>query len=273
MTFLRASIGCVIVTLAAGAACASEQVAIQQGDMALRAVLYRPAGPGPFPAIVGLHGCGGLRDRSGPISSHLQEWGQHLSSFGFAVVFPDSFGSRGLDPQCRMRERQVRASRERVDDADAARQWLQSQSWVDPGRVSLLGWSNGATATLWTVRTGKQLSGRDFRSAVALYPGCRDLQANAWGARIPTLTLVGADDDWTPPGPCQQMVAGARGRSALAAMVLYPAAYHGFDRANSPVRLRTGLAYTADGSGKAHIGTNELARADAFRRVPAWLAR
>jgi dienelactone hydrolase len=270
---IRALIASAIITLAAGSAQAEEQVAIPQGDTTLRAVLYRPAGPGPFPAIVALHGCSGLRDRAGPISPHLQEWGKYLASSGFAVVFPDSFGSRGLGSQCRVRERQVRMSRERVDDANAAREWLQSQSWVNPGRVSLVGWSNGATATLWTVRAGKQPTGPDFRSAVTLYPGCRELQAMAWSARLPTLTLVGAIDDWTPPAACQQMIAEARGRTALATIVVYPSAYHGFDRPDSVIRLRTGLAYTADGSGKAHVGTNEPARLDAFKRVPAWLAR
>jgi hypothetical protein len=39
------------------------------------------------------------------------------------------------------------------------------------------------------------------------------------------------------------------------------------------VRQRSGLAHTADPSGKVHIGTNSAARTDALRRVPQWLAR
>jgi len=42
---------------------------------------------------------------------------------------------------------------------------------------------------------------------------------------------------------------------------------------NSPLRLRTGLAHTADPTGRAHSGTNPAARADALKRVPQWLAR
>jgi dienelactone hydrolase len=56
-------------------------------------------------------------------------------------------------------------------------------------------------------------------------------------------------------------------------IVVYPGAHHEFDRANSPVRLRTGLVNTADPSGRAHGGTNPTARSDAFRLVPQWLAR
>jgi len=48
---------------------------------------------------------------------------------------------------------------------------------------------------------------------------------------------------------------------------------HDFDRPTCPVRILTGLAYSADGSGRVHVGTNPAARADALKRVPEWLAR
>ncbi len=260
---------------AATAASASEQVDIKQGNITLRAVLFRPNGPGPFPAVVALHGCGGLADRAKPISARFQEWGDRLAAAGFAVLFPDSFSSHGLRSQCRVRERKVRAAHERVDDANAARAWLQGQSWVVADRVSLIGWSHGAIAALWAVRPkpAQEVPTPDFRSAVAFYPGCHQLDRSAWSARIPTLILIGAADDWTSAKACQQMVAGARGRSALATIVVYPRAYHEFDRANYRVRERSGLAYTVDGSGKAHLGTNPAARADALKRVPEWLSR
>ena len=47
------------------------------------------------------------------------------------MLFPDSFGSRGLPSQCTVRERSVRTARERVTDAIAARHWLQGQTWRD----------------------------------------------------------------------------------------------------------------------------------------------
>jgi dienelactone hydrolase len=254
---------------------ASEPVEIKHGNVTLRATLFRPGGPGPFPAVVALHGCAGLGERRQPVSSRYRDWADRLVGAGFAVLFPDSFGSRGMKSQCRVRERKVRASRERVGDAVAARNWLQSQPWIKADHVSLLGWSNGGISTLWAVRprTEKEQGTPDFRSAVAFYPGCHQLNKSAWSARIPTLILIGAADDWTPAKACEQMMAGARGRSALASLVTYPRAYHDFDRPNYPVRQRSGLAYTADGSGKAHLGTNEAARADAIKRVPEWLSR
>jgi dienelactone hydrolase len=99
------------------------------------------------------------------------------------------------------------------------------------------------------------------------------LRETAWSARVPTLILIGSADDWTPAGTCQQMVAGAHGRSARVQIVVYPGAHHEFDWANAPIRVVTGLVNTADPSGKAHSGTNPAARNDALKRVPQWLAR
>jgi len=264
------------VALTSSAAIAGpESIEIPDGDLTLHATLYRPDGPGPFPAVVALHDCGGLKQRPNTEAQLYSVWANKLVADGFVVLFPDSFGSRGLGSQCRERHRNVHASRERVADANAARVWLQAQNFVRPDRISLLGWSNGASAALWTVRltTLPHPETADFRSAVAFYPSCRRLQAAAWSARVPTLILIGSVDDWTPAAACEQMVAGARGRSARVEIIVYPDAHHEFDRADSPIRLRTGLVNTADPSGRAHGGTNPAARNDAFTRVPQWLAR
>jgi dienelactone hydrolase len=264
-----------VATTAAGTAAAAEQVEIPQSDTTLHGILFRPEGAGPFPGVVALHGCESLINRTGKMAPHFVDWGERLVAAGLAVIFPDSFGSRGLRTQCRVLERKVRSEHERVADANAARRWLEGQPWAIKDRVSVVGWANGGMASLWAVQPHAVPHDGvpDFRSAVAFYPGCRQLSDLAWSARIPTLILIGKADDWTAPAPCEQMVAGARGRSALASLVVYPGAYHEFDRPDYPVRELTGLANTADGSGRAHIGTNAAARMDALMRVPEWLTR
>jgi dienelactone hydrolase len=256
-------------------AAAAETVDIPDGAVTLHATVYRPDGAGPFPAIVALHDCGGLDGRPAATTELYGEWAKLLVADGFVVLFPDSFGSRGLGSQCRVRRPTVRSSNERAADARAAQHWLQAQPYVRPDHISLLGWSSGGSTALWAVRPNavSHDSGPDFRSAVALYPGCRRLRETAWSARVPTLILIGSADDWKPASTCQQMVAGARGRSARVEIIVYPGAHHEFDRANSPIRLRTGLAHTEDPAGRAHSGTNPAARADALKRVPQWLAR
>ena len=251
-----------------------EQVDIPLGSGILHAQLYKPDGDGPFPAVIALHACGGLAGNSEPVQPRYRDWAEQLLKAGNAVLLPDSYGSRELGPQCRVNERRVLARRERVVDVMASRQWLVQQPWIARDRISLMGWANGASAVLWAVRP--QLSSRgaepDFRSAIAFYPDCRLSSGLGWSARVPTLLLIGAKDDVSSPPACRQMVDGARGRSALARIVVYPGAYHDFDRANLPVHAIGGTGDAAAPE-KGHVGTDTEARADSQKRVAEWLAR
>jgi dienelactone hydrolase len=269
------ALGAVGVCTGFALAAAPDHVDIPDSALTLHATLYRPDGPGPFPAVVALHDCGGLNHRPMSQAQLYDQWARLLVAQNFVVLLPDSFGSRGLHSQCREHDRKIRASRERVADANAARLWLQAQSYIKPDHISLLGWSNGGVAALWAIRptTAPHDGSVDFRSAVAFYPNCHRLHETAWSARVPTLILVGSADDWTPAATCQQMVADAHGRSARVQIVVYPGAHHEFDRANTPIRLRVGLANSADPSGRAHGGTNPAARNDALKRVPEWLGK
>jgi dienelactone hydrolase len=251
------------------------QVDIPQANGVLHAQLYKPDGDGPFPVVIALHGCGGLAaGRSEQVAPRYRDWAEQLIKGGKAVLLPDSYGSRELGPQCRVGERRVHARRERVADIMAARQWLVQQPWAAHDRISLMGWANGASALLWAVRP--QLSSRgaepDFRSAVAFYPDCRVSAGLGWSARIPTLVLIGAKDDVSSPPACRQMIDGARGRSALVRIVVYPGAYHDFDRANFPLHVASSTSDAALPE-RGHLGTDPEARADSQKRVAEWLAR
>jgi dienelactone hydrolase len=68
------------------------------------------------------------------------------------------------------------------------------------------------------------------------------------------------------------MVDGARGRSALARIVVYPSASHDFDRANFPLHAIGGAADPSLPE-RGHVGTDAEARADSQKRVVEWLER
>jgi dienelactone hydrolase len=254
---------------------APQPIDIPQASGALHALLYKPDGDGPFPTVIALHGCGGLATHSEQIQPRYRDWVEQLLKAGSAVLLPDSYGSRELGPQCRVavKERRVLARRERVADIIAARQWLVQQPWVSRDRIGLVGWANGASAVLWAVRPQlPSKSDPDFRSAIAFYPDCRLSSVLGWSARVPTLVLIGANDDLSSPAACRQMIEGARGRSALARIVVYPGAYHDFDRQNLPLHA---AATTSDAAvpEHGHLGTDVEARADSQKRVEEWLAR
>ncbi|MDN4983532.1 dienelactone hydrolase family protein [Bradyrhizobium arachidis] len=253
---------------------APQPVEIPLSSGVLHAQLFKPEGEGPFPAVIALHGCGGLGSHADPVLPRYRDWAERLLKAGNAVLLPDSYGSRELGPQCRVKEMHVKARRERVADIAASRAWLMKQKWVTRNRVSLMGWANGASALLWAVRPQAAARGAapDFRAAIAFYPDCRISAGLGWSTRVPTLVLIGANDDVSSPPACRQMVEGAYGRSALARIVVYPGAFHDFDRANTPLHAAaagTDAAVPEHG----HSGTDSEARAESQKEVAEWLAR
>jgi dienelactone hydrolase len=249
------------------------QVEIPASSLTLHAQLYKPDGDGPFSTVIALHGCGGLGGHAEAVLPRYRDWVEQFLNAGYAVLLPDSYGSRELGPQCRVRERRVLARRERVADIVATRRWLAQQSWTAQDRVSLIGWAEGASAVLWAVRPqSSRNDGPDFRSAIAFYPGCRVSSGLGWSTRVPLLLLIGAKDDVSSPSACRQMVEGARGRSALTRIEVYPGAPHDFDRANLPLHAIGGSA-DASLPERGHIGTDADARSDSQKRVAEWLAR
>jgi dienelactone hydrolase len=224
------------------------------------AQLLRPSDGAPSPAIVALHGCSGLLDSKGRLHSREHDWADRLVAAGYTVLFPDSFTARGLHEICSARRRAI-FPKDRAEDAAAAADWLAKQPFVDKSRIALMGWSHGAMAVLWAVRPGFPATPPPFKTAVALYPGCRQIARQPdWRPGIPLTLLIGAADDWTEPGPCRELA-----RRTGFRFIEYPGAYHDFDAPNAPLRVRTGLG--AVKGGEAHTGTDPAARAAAIEEV------
>lgn len=239
----------------------------------LDARLFKPQGQGPFPAIVAMHGCSGLwSSKNIGLSPRHADWGRRLAALGYVVLFPDSYGSRDLGPQCRNDDRKVEPYRERVEDANAARRYLQTLPYVKPDAIGLLGWSNGGSSVLYTVRPKDRpkAGSPDFRAAVAFYPGCTAIADKGdWATRVPLLIVMGEADDWTPAKPCKTL---ADANPDKVKLILYPGAYHDFDNEAQKLHELHGLAYTANDDGVAHAGLNPAAREMALKDVPDFLA-
>jgi dienelactone hydrolase len=122
------------------AAFRSEDVTVGTGPLALPGTLTMPAGAGPFPALVLVHGSGpNDRDESVGGVKVFRDLAEGLSSRGIAVLryekrtraHPASFTGR------------FTVDEETVDDAVAAAQLLRGRKDVDPSRVFVLGHSLG----------------------------------------------------------------------------------------------------------------------------------
>ena len=251
---------------------AQETVVLPGPGVELKAVVHRPAGKGPFPAIVLLHGCSGLWARDGaPTASHTF-WADHFRQRGYVAVLLDSFGPRGEKEICTQQARHVRADRERVDDAWAAQRWLAADAAVDPQRIFAMGWSNGGTTVLNAMLREPNDDGHGFRAAVAFYPGCRVLaKRGSYRPHAPVLVQAGGADDWTPARDCVALAELAGPRVEID---VYEGAHHAFDRIDGRVRHRPEVRNLNSATGRgATVGPHPKARKRALERVTEYLER
>ncbi len=123
-----------------------EAVSFKSGDLSLSGTLILPAGEGPFPAVVFVHGSGAeTRDNS----SYSARW---LASIGYAALIYDKRGtgkSEGSDDDWR------RFSFENLaNDVVAAVDYLKSHKKIDSDKIGLHAASQGGwVAALATSKT------------------------------------------------------------------------------------------------------------------------
>ena len=259
------------VTGIAGAA--GEAVEFPGPELELAGRLYQPAGDGPFPAIVMLHGCSGMWGKAGEPAANISFWAEHFRSRGYIALLVDSFGPRGEREICTQMQRRVSESRDRPRDAHAALRWLAARKDVDARRIHVMGWSNGGSAVLLAMRPdapGRDPAGPQFRSAVAFYPGCAALARTPYRPTAPLLIQAGGADDWTPARHCQALAAKAP--AGIVAIDVYPGALHSFDGLGRHQRERPEVRNPNRPGGRgATVGMHPEARAKAIARTTAWL--
>jgi dienelactone hydrolase len=157
----------------------------------IKALYVAPDVPAPMPAVIVLHGAGGVFDPPDDgedqpdMGPQFAEWAAILYNEGYAVLLPDSFSSRGfyewtehpdeLDKQDRLVMRAY--------DAQAALAFACDQPEIDCNRVAALGFSNGGSVAALSVHEGlndidllEDLTPAPERPRFALsipyYPGC-----------------------------------------------------------------------------------------------------
>ena len=254
----------------------------------LNAMLFRPADAQDkrLPAVIALHGCGGMysivKSRREELSIRHRMMAELLTGEGYAVLFPDSFRSRGREEICKqaLRDRTITITERRLDTL-AALAYLQERSDIAADRIAVLGWSHGGSTVLHAdnAKSSAVQHFREgdaapfFRAAIAFYPGCYD-SANAregYAPAAPLLMLIGAADDWTSPRPCIALAERMRRASQSIEVVVYPDTYHGFDGPDSQGRMHLDMPNGVHPGEGVTVAVNRAARDDAYRRVKAFL--
>ncbi len=247
--YLLLSLGVVLV-LGAGGAWWYYKDALhveQRSFKELRALLepniefYLPDREGRAPAVVFLHGCGGLSQATEPRARAAQ-------ALGYVAVVQDSMTPRGLDwPEvCDGRALQ---GAERVGDLLVTLQVVREHPAVDPGNIVIVAYSHGAWTALEAFALedalptslsdspGQHLAG--VQGLVAWYPYCGWGVgfSEGWNVEIPTLMLLAEEDEITDPKPCEAIATRQADAGRKVRFITYWDVGHGFDRNEDWVKI------------------------------------
>jgi dipeptidyl-peptidase-4 len=114
----------------------------------LHTKLIRPAGPGPFPVLVQVYnGPGAGRQVTEQWSGRDGPLHQYFASKGWAVFSIDGRGSPDRGKAFEDGIYHAMGTVE-VEDQLVGLAWLKQQSFVDPKKIAVYGWSYGGTMTL-----------------------------------------------------------------------------------------------------------------------------
>jgi dienelactone hydrolase len=147
---------------------APDTVVVPSGTLKLQGLLFRPAGRGPFPAVLFNHGSGHARGSSGarPDQRHPELLGPVFARHGYLFLYlyrrgdglsagqgmaagdvmDQALASGGQDARNQAQLHLLET--DEMDDAVAGLTYLRAQPDADPARVAVIGHSFGGSLTL-----------------------------------------------------------------------------------------------------------------------------
>ncbi|MEU0486065.1 S9 family peptidase [Streptosporangium sp. NPDC006013] len=220
----------------------------------IEGILCVPAGDGPFPLVVNIHG--------GPVWAYRNTWSMSSSytpllvAQGYAVLSPNPRGSSGRGQDF---ARLVFGDMGGEDTADftSAIDALVERGIVDPARVGLIGGSYGGYMSSWLVTQDQRWAAavpfspvtnwysQHFTSNIPYFdvlflngnpevPGdkfhSRSPVTHAGKVRTPCLNIAGALDRCTPPTQAQEFHQALLEHGVESQLVIYPQEGHGVRR-------------------------------------------
>jgi dipeptidyl aminopeptidase/acylaminoacyl peptidase len=221
----------------------------------IEGVLCTPAGTGPFPLVVNIHG--------GPIWAYQRSWTMHdyavplLVSRGYAVLLPNPRGSAGRGQEFAAAVLGDMGGADTYDYLSGIDAMVE-RGVADPARIGTTGVSYGGFMSAWLVTQDQR-----FKAAVAGSPVTEwysftfTTNISRWGlwfldnadpeetgnqlhtrspvmhaskATTPTLLTAGAKDRCTPAGQAREFYQALTGHGVESELVIYPEEGHGVGR-------------------------------------------
>jgi uncharacterized protein len=193
--------------------------------LAIAARLRVPAGDGPHPAVILLHGSAGPSLREGGYAEALNE-------AGIVTLEPDQWSARNLKGGAEGRPRTVI---ETLPDLFGAHAFLASHPAVDATRIGVGGFSFGGVAAM--LAATRRHNPRDlFRAFMPVYPATwtyNRVPNFEFGDLVdaPILLITGALDQYdNDPGISAKLAASLKPEDrARITLEVMPDSHHGFD--------------------------------------------
>ncbi|WP_291843690.1 dienelactone hydrolase family protein [Maricaulis sp.] len=233
------------------------QAALLRDDIEIR---LPEAATGPVPAVIMLHGCGGLRQVQAAYTDDVV-------AAGYAVVIVDSLSPRRIGRLGAMSQvcTALRLwGQERAADIPAAIAVAAGNPGIDANRLALVGWSHGG----WTVLEALDFAAEGraspvidpapatplagVRVAVAMYPYCGfPIRADGRGfsAGIPLRAILAERDMIAPHRDCERLFNRSNAAGVAVDFEIWDGLTHAFDEPDPPPDPR--IEYNAGAAQRA----------------------
>jgi carboxymethylenebutenolidase len=206
------------VCYGATAALAQVQEAVEHypsGEAHITVECFSPGADGKFPAVLLLHGSGGLDPGTADV---FREIGRGLASLGYVALVPHYFEKTGHVVGARSHDDELKSYREAVNDGI---EFAVTMKNVDPERIGLVGYSMGAYLAFFR-------SARDPRvKAVVSCSGPLPVESKA--KFPPVLILQGSKDKGSPAERLKAFAEKLKASETPYATHIYRGMGHNFD--------------------------------------------
>ena len=195
-------------------------------ETSLTGLLFLPDGTsGKAPAVILQHGSG---DPNG-LDAWWRDLVPALNKAGLAAFIANSYDGRNMGETTGDQSTLSRAAR--ASDVLMAFEAIGALDEIDADRIGVTGYSGGGAATYDSAdeRAAHALLGDGPRLAAHLsfYPNCI-LREDPKLTGAPIHMLLGAEDDYTPFGPCLAMIEEFKTAGYPASVDIYDGVGHGF---------------------------------------------
>ena len=200
-----------------------EMIEVPAQAGALPAYLARPAGDGPWPAVLVIQEAFGLND-------HIKDVARRVAGEGYVALAPDLFyrGGKGrtaryddlpkaLELMGALRDDEI------VADVGSAIQYLERAPGVRAGRTGITGFCMGGRVSYLAAAALPE----KIKAAAPFYGGGIPIDRTAT-VRAPVLAFFGDADPFIPMDQVEKLRAEAKRLGKNVEIVVYPGAPHGF---------------------------------------------